>query len=1059
MLVGERRTAAVRESADNGDRSEPEARREQEPVSWIAAPEPAGTAHRDRTSAGTGMPMAPGGLVVGSTSDPEEARADRVADSVMQALRRESAAAAPSAHDPVADPAPVAVLHRSAGSETSAVIGREGGTLDAGLSDEVASHLGGGSPIPAPLRRSMEGAFGRNLGDVRVHTNPRAARLSQQIAARAFSVGRDVFFGKGEYQPGTADGQRVLAHELAHTVRGGAKAHRVFGMGESKKSDEEKLAEDRKKEVKRQNEQKVKASGAAMSVETDRLKEERKKGKKARSGVAASIAGDRETTTITMDVADETGTVTTKAFQGVERQSGTTKMGLDERFQDHLHRESLMRTRLVRRGVLEEEAADRAYQQVWMNSTDDEIRAVRPPRETAAERLVSEVTKFRTGAGNRQNMNASAERGTLLPKAMEELYERFVVVFDSEVKAGKSESDAELTAASTVWTTENLKGLSDRPKTGSPLDLQARDDARRRVRVMGAPEGEKGLDKLSAIGQKVQGGFDTVAPVLNLVSAVTNAGGLNQSVDMRNADSAAAGFAGNDYMEYKSGNTSEGNQATELLANVGGADIQQIMQTHQQVELGVKRVDLGAVSNSTTTLVGQGFGAVTSMLGDIISGANGAIVFVKAVQKAHSTGDPHDIAAAARVGADALASFNSSAKSASTFATVLNPDVTTAVAHVVPGLDIAAAALGIISGTMSMVGTGMRVQSTQLALNSAHLAMTGGRPNVLIYPLLRVEQSYVKTLEQNTWSTIKAVSDLGASIAQLATAGGYGVPAAYKAATNLLTLLHNVGHMIADDVLTRLAKKSQQHSTAVLEGSAEERLQRDPAMAVDGIIVAAINRNAIAQLFLSNFTVGTERIDSTMLGKMTPNAAAPGDETLFLKIRAVLLDSMGNDVDPTYTYEKFAQSAGSVIGSVKKHTVDKFAKTGELAEGRNNQDAVSGVDGDRGLGWRMKMMFTREHQLERKLKGLAAQQRFGPAGPLDDGMWCRCGTEQLPKNPTDAQKRWFQGVIEAASDEVLRKSMADPANPREWQDLYFDELQHRVRRIADVKAKGKVSVG
>lgn len=1000
------------------------------------------------------------GLVVGGAADMEESRADRVADSVMARL-----GAGPDTADALRASPPVPALRRTLSPVTAEpVVGRDGGPLDADISQRITSRLGGGSPIPAALRRSMEGAFGRDLGGVRLHTDAPAALLSRQVAARAFTVGRDVFFGEGEYQPGTADGRHTLAHELAHTAQGrGETVHRVFGIGESRKTDQEKLASEQKKAAKRQNKQAVKDSKAAVSVEHDHLKDERKKGKESRAKTSAAIAGDRETTTQTVTSQDENGVTQLRTFAGVERQSGAKKKDLDGRFKDHLDREESMRQQILAGGLMsEEEAADWAYEMVWEKSADAEIRAVRPPRQTAAERLVSDVKKYRTAAGVRESMIAGAQRGTLLPKAMEELYEKFVVIFDGELKAGKTKTEAEIAAESAVWTKENLKGLPERPRTGSPLDLQAREDARRRVSVLGAPEkAEKGLDTLSAIGEKIQSGYETVAPVLSMVGAVANAVGLNESVDMRNADSVAGGFAGDARQEYQSGNSSEGNQATELLADVGGADIQQIMQTHQQVELGVRQVDLGAVSSSTTTLVGQGFGAVTSMLGDIISGANGAIVFVKSVQKAQSTGDPHDIAAAAKVGADALASFNSSAKSAATFATVLDPGVTTAVAHVVPGLDIAAAALGIISGTMSMVGTGMRVQSTQLALNSAHLAMAGGKPNVLIYPLLRVEQSYVKTMEQNTWSTIKAVSDLGASIAQLASAGGYGVPAAYKAATNLLTLLHTVGHMIADDVLTRLAKKSQQHSVAALEGSAEERLQRDPAMAVDGIIVSAVKGDPIAELFLANFTVGTERVDAAMLGKLKPDAQEPGNEALFLKIRAILLDSMGNDVDPTYTYEKFAKSAGSVFGSVKKHTTDKFARTGELAEGRNKLDkqADAGADGDRGLGWRMKMMFTREHQLDRKLKGLAAQERFGPAGPLDAGMECRCGTEQLPQNPSPGDKKRFEDAVRAASDEVLRKSMADPANPGQWKDFFFDELQARARRIADVKQKGKVPVG
>lgn len=246
MLVGERRKAAVHGAVDRGDQGESVLRREPEPDSWIAAPVTAAADQaRDAGGAGAGMSGAPGRLVVGDAADPEEARADRVADSVMRVLRREPGGAV------TPDDAPIAALRRLAGAEASAVVGREGGTLDADLSGEIESHVGGGSPIPAALRRSMEGAFGRDLGSVRLHTDARAALLSRQVAARAFTVGHDVFFGAGEYRPDTPDGRHTLAHELAHTAAGGATARRVFGIGESKKTDQQKLDEERKKAAKR----------------------------------------------------------------------------------------------------------------------------------------------------------------------------------------------------------------------------------------------------------------------------------------------------------------------------------------------------------------------------------------------------------------------------------------------------------------------------------------------------------------------------------------------------------------------------------------------------------------------------------------------------------------------------------------------------------------------------------------------------------------------------------------------------------------------------------------
>jgi outer membrane protein OmpA-like peptidoglycan-associated protein len=58
-----------------------------------------------------------------------------------------------------------------------------------------------------------------NLNDVRVHTDARAAESARAVNARAYTVGRDVVFGQGEYDPQSSAGRRLLAHELAHVVQ------------------------------------------------------------------------------------------------------------------------------------------------------------------------------------------------------------------------------------------------------------------------------------------------------------------------------------------------------------------------------------------------------------------------------------------------------------------------------------------------------------------------------------------------------------------------------------------------------------------------------------------------------------------------------------------------------------------------------------------------------------------------------------------------------------------------------------------------------------------------
>jgi hypothetical protein len=67
----------------------------------------------------------------------------------------------------------------------------------------------------------MEGAMGADFSGVRVHTGSEAAGLSQDLSAQAFTYGSDIYFNEGKYNPGSTDGQKLLAHELTHTVQQG----------------------------------------------------------------------------------------------------------------------------------------------------------------------------------------------------------------------------------------------------------------------------------------------------------------------------------------------------------------------------------------------------------------------------------------------------------------------------------------------------------------------------------------------------------------------------------------------------------------------------------------------------------------------------------------------------------------------------------------------------------------------------------------------------------------------------------------------------------------------
>lgn len=76
-----------------------------------------------------------------------------------------------------------------------------------------------GKPLDKRPRQLMESRFGRDFSDVRIHTEDRAADSAEKLNANAFTSGRDIYFGRGQYQPESSAGQHLLAHELTHTVQ------------------------------------------------------------------------------------------------------------------------------------------------------------------------------------------------------------------------------------------------------------------------------------------------------------------------------------------------------------------------------------------------------------------------------------------------------------------------------------------------------------------------------------------------------------------------------------------------------------------------------------------------------------------------------------------------------------------------------------------------------------------------------------------------------------------------------------------------------------------------
>lgn len=98
-------------------------------------------------------------------------------------------------------------------------MGPEGGRIHPEVESAIHRARGGGQPLNGTLKEQMSTALRHDFNEVRVHTGPEADRLNRRLRARAFTVGTDIFFRRGKYDPTSLLGQELIAHELTHVVQ------------------------------------------------------------------------------------------------------------------------------------------------------------------------------------------------------------------------------------------------------------------------------------------------------------------------------------------------------------------------------------------------------------------------------------------------------------------------------------------------------------------------------------------------------------------------------------------------------------------------------------------------------------------------------------------------------------------------------------------------------------------------------------------------------------------------------------------------------------------------
>ena len=171
-------------------------------------------------------------LAIGAVNDPLEHEADTMADRVMSMQEV-----------PAVGPAGAGGIQRKcAGCEEeekvqrkplASFIQRKESSVGTVASDAVSSQInaskGSGSNMDSNTQSFMQSRFGTDFWDIKIHTGGEAIQMNRELNAKAFTVGNDIYFNEGQYNPGSNEGKHLLAHELTHTVQqqGGEKKSQV----------------------------------------------------------------------------------------------------------------------------------------------------------------------------------------------------------------------------------------------------------------------------------------------------------------------------------------------------------------------------------------------------------------------------------------------------------------------------------------------------------------------------------------------------------------------------------------------------------------------------------------------------------------------------------------------------------------------------------------------------------------------------------------------------------------------------------------------------------------
>ncbi|MDT4945973.1 MAG: hypothetical protein QOH14_2706 [Pseudonocardiales bacterium] len=1012
-----------------------------------AAPKPTTSAPRvtQPVAPVSPVPLSAQPMMVGHAEDRAEHDADQVAATALSRLRR---SAGHEGHEAGRDE-----LRRSPAPGAQSVVGWAGGTLDRGTSATIEQRRGGGRPLPAPVRARMETAFGASFSAVRIHDDEKSAELNDAVSARAFTTGKDIFFGRDQYAPQLPAGEQVLAHELAHTLqRSSGEVQRWWPFAKDdaatsadkaakkEKSAAEKAQKTSAAEKKKAEDAASKAAVAAAKLrekdEDKKLTTERQAGVGMRGALAEQIGVETwATKSIGADEHAKAGAVSTK-------QGSKTLQNVQKLFARALEVEATTVAKLVGEGLDPDAAADAAYKTVWLDQTWlpsqlPQLRAVRPPRETSSERLASKIREQRNVEGvdaqqAKSNAEFAAKRGTLLTPELEEVYERWESWIQDDIASGFTPEEAEKHAEALIWAHADPDVTAKRPKDAK-VEEAARKAARDRLKagIAKKPASMSDIDVadrgLSAAGAA----RPIVSAISGVVSAGFKAGGAAKDAELAKAEGKS------DLVSHS--------DATKVPI-VGGV-VKASENAKSNFEHGVRDPNsLKASKVSVDTQVASGIGAVTGIFNDVLAGSKAMVKAIKAIGAANEKTNTETVLVATKASADTASTLASLGSDAAKLAAVIDGGVAGAVAKVLPGFSIVTSVTNMISGILRIRDLGTQQDKANQGLFTLRTAKENSATvDVLVRPLQLMISALDKKYEQAVWSMIQAVSDTVTNITTLATGGGFGIPAAVQAGMKALDLLHTVGHMVDDNLRAMAAQASRKDSIGALEGAAEAQLRKDPALAMDAIIMQAKGKkDPVALNFLKTYGISPDNVADLPMTTLRERA----------------LFEIGVGADPLTTYQTIKKIGGGILGTAAtvvaapvtlikdsvSETVDQYGGAKQLAADRKELDGK-----DRDWKWRLQMAFKSKESYERSVAQTATKTGPKPAPDAPAAALCKVGAKVLFAAADEKQQTAFAETIKDLPLADLLKAANDPKNSTQWREIIQAMINERLKAQAAKK--------